>query len=127
MQTNIKDRQILYTKALYSRWSSGSLYQELLGNGSHSNIANAGYTEVTTNGYNETTTNGDTKLIKNGHNHEDSPNLEKFGKPQDGLPEPAVPKTRFFKWAPQLLDITRCVDESPPGTDAWAVSNGFIR
>ncbi|MCJ1462605.1 hypothetical protein MMC07_001207, partial [Pseudocyphellaria aurata] len=33
---------------------------------------------------------------------------------------------KTFKWAPQLSDISRCVEESPPGTDAWAVSNGSI-
>lgn len=34
---------------------------------------------------------------------------------------------KYFKWAPQLSDISRCVEESPPGTDAWAVNNGSIR
>lgn len=38
-----------------------------------------------------------------------------------------VSRTRLFKWAPQLQDIARCVNDSPPDTDAWAISKGFTR
>lgn len=65
--------------------------------------------------YQETKTNG----LTNGHakGHEQPGSLKG--------PRPSMHKT--FEWAPQLSDISRCVAESPPGTDAWAVNNGSIR
>lgn len=30
------------------------------------------------------------------------------------------------RWAPQFTDVKRSIDDSPPGTDAWALKQGFI-
>jgi tubulin---tyrosine ligase len=35
--------------------------------------------------------------------------------------------TRQFRWAPELSDVNRSVAESPCGTDAWAVKEGYTR
>lgn len=119
MAVDVEEHQILYTEALRSRWSSGSLYQERLTNACHEEVESKGHTEVMTNGH--------TEVMTNGYRHEDSPNLEKAGGHRDSSKELAVSRTRFFKWAPELSDITRCVNESPRGTDAWALENRFIR
>lgn len=119
MTAAIENHQILYTDALRSRWSSGSFYQELLTNGFHGEVTTNGHTEVVSNGHND--------LMMNGCRHEDSPKPQKPDERRDDLKGLAISRTRLFKWAPQLSDITRCVNESPPGTDAWAVQKGFIR
>lgn len=93
MVSNVENRKILYTEALTSRWTSGSLYHEIIINGVHE---------------------GESTKVK------DSNGI------RDGFVKTAS-RTRSFQWAPQLSDISRCVDESPPGTDAWAIKNSFTR
>jgi tubulin--tyrosine ligase len=36
-------------------------------------------------------------------------------------------QARQFRWAPELSDVHRSVAESPSGTDAWAVKEGYTR
>jgi tubulin--tyrosine ligase len=31
-----------------------------------------------------------------------------------------------FKWAPKFSDVRRSLEDSPPGTDAWALKEGYI-
>lgn len=131
--------KILYTQALQSSWITGSLYKELGTNGHVNGVING-----TLRG----NSNGDSKSSKNSGDQQDDPerphgeltnghvNGSTNGNPESysgchsepgGLARPAIAKRKFFKWAPQLADIARCVEESPPGTDAWAVKNGAIR
>ena len=71
--------------------------------------------------YQETKTNGLINGLSNGHINGSS------NEQQGSLKAPLASAHKYFKWAPQLSDISRCVEESPPGTDAWALSNGSIR
>ncbi|MCJ1427857.1 hypothetical protein MMC29_005763 [Sticta canariensis] len=70
--------------------------------------------------YQETKTNGLINGLSNGHINGSS------NEQQGSLKAPLASAHKYFKWAPQLSDISRCVEESPPGTDAWALSNGSI-
>lgn len=71
--------------------------------------------------YQETKTNGLVNGLSKGH-------INGGSNEQQGILKLPVASThKYFKWAPQLSDISRCVEESPPGTDAWAVNNGSIR
>ena len=151
MLPDVEDRDVLYTQALRSSWSSGSLYQELIGNGQ----GNGGSrNEAVTNGHNcrgsrdkpvikgqrngaskdDQTVNGYTNgfskdRVVNGHRDEssgDAPGPSLL--PVNGRDSSAAkPRSRFYTWAPQLTDITRLIEKSPPGTDAWAIKNGFTR
>ena len=71
--------------------------------------------------YQETTTNGLINALSKGTVNAGS------DEQQGSLKAPLASECKYFEWAPQLSDISRCVEESPPGTDAWAVSNGSIR
>lgn len=70
--------------------------------------------------YQETKTNGLISGLSKPHGNSSSND-------QPGSLKPLTSTPKYFKWAPQLSDISRCVEESPPGTDAWAVNHGSIR
>lgn len=110
MTTHVGNCQIRYSDVLPSRWSSGSLYQEILINGFHNDVP----------------TNGHAGVMVNGKDFEESLDLQNPCEHQPNTNGLTFPRTRSFKWAPQL-NIAQCVNGSPPGTDLWAISNGFIR
>ena len=111
MIPNVEASRILYTHALPSFWTSGSLYQELKTHGHINGGGNEGSLNGSADGYIGRDPNND--LESKDH--------------QDILTNPMIPKRKYFKWAPQLSDIARSVEESPPDTDAWAVIHGAIR
>lgn len=111
MIPSVEASRILYTHALPSSWTSGCLYQELK---THGHINGSGIED----GFNGNV---------DGHIDRHINNDPEANKHQDGLKKPLTSKRKYFKWAPQLSDIARCVEESPPDTDAWAVKHGAIR
>lgn len=139
MIPEVETCKILYTQALQSSWITGSLYKELGTNGHVNGGINGNLRERTTGDSKCSQNSGDQRddpkkahgQVANGHvNGNTNGNPESYSGPHSepgGLMKPAIVKRKFFKWAPQLADIARCVEESPPGTDAWAVKNGAIR
>lgn len=143
MIPDVEEHDILYTQALRSSWSSGSLYQELSMNGQSNGASqddpaanghsgkgarNNSVIKAPKNGLSrgDQTTNGYTNGASHEHyivnGHDDKP----FGDTgRDG--NTSTLRRRYYQWAPQLSDITRMVEKSPPGTDAWAIKNGFTR
>lgn len=116
--------KILYTQALKSSWITGSLYKELGANGPVNGVINGNLHQrddpkrahgQAANGHVNGGTNVNPESYSGSHNEPGE------------LVKPVIVKRKFFKWAPELADIARCVEESPPGTDAWAVKNGAIR
>lgn len=106
MIPSVETARILYTHALPSSWTPGRLYQELKDGGGNGGSLNGGV-----DGY------------INGHNIDDvKPNEH-----QDGPKNLVISRRKYFKWAPELSDIVRCIEESPRDTDAWAVEHGAIR
>lgn len=122
MIPDVEDHDIIYTQALRTFWSSGSLYQEAGINGQRNRVAQDG---KGTNGY--TNGVGADDRVMNGHHNEDLravQGLNGSAKKQDTL---TASPSRFFTWAPQLSDIARSIEKSPVGTDAWAIKNGYTR
>lgn len=159
MIPDVEDHGILYTQALRSSWSTGSLYQELdmrrQSNGvSHETSVNEGRCnghpqddqamKGYTNGVIEggSIVNGTNGVIEEGSTGNGANGIIEGGSIVNGESKGAVvdvpgpnsrsnghgsPRRRYFKWAPQLSDIARSVEKSPPGTDAWAIKNGYTR
>lgn len=151
MIPDVEDHDILYTQALRSSWSSGCLYQEWSMNGQSNGVSRDG---AVMNGHSNRGSRDNPAIkgqsnglsrddqasnryanggsldhrVTNGHSDEAFRDAQGLILPVDGLgSNPAGSRSRFFKWAPQLSDIARFVEKSPPGTDAWAIKNGFTR
>lgn len=150
MIPDVEDHDICYTQALRSSWSSGCLYQEWSMNGQSNGFSrddaimngpssrtpdnptvkaqsnNFSQDDQASNGY----TNGVSRdpPTTNGHTNEPLRDAQALVLAEDGLGSNSTRSpSRFFKWAPQLSDIARLIEKSPPGTDAWAIKNGFTR
>lgn len=151
MIPDVEDHDILYTQALRSSWSSGCLYQEWNINGQSNGfsrddaVMNGSSTRSSRdssaiNGQgnefsrDDQASNGYTNGVSQDHRVTDGHINEAFRDAQGPVlgedrlgSNPTRARSRFFKWAPQLSDIARFVEKSPPGTDAWAIKNGFTR
>lgn len=150
MIPDVEDHDILYTQALRSSWSSGSLYQEWGTNEQSNGVfkddavtnghSNGGsrdnsVTKGKSNGVSpdDQGINGYTNRVSQHHRAIKGHSGEVFGDaqglnlPVNGHGSSVGSRRRYFKWAPQLSDIARLVEKSPPGTDAWAIKNGYTR
>ena len=151
MIPDVEDHDIFYTQALRSSWSSGCLYQEWSINGQSNGFSRDDAVTTGPNGRSSRDssaikrqskelsrddpagnwlTNGDSQdhRVTNGYTNEAVGDAQALDLAKDGIgSNPARSRSRFFKWAPQLSDIARFVEKSPPGTDAWAIKNGFTR
>ncbi|KAI9766496.1 MAG: hypothetical protein M1840_006453 [Geoglossum simile] len=55
-----------------------------------------------------------------------SPSIFQILQPPDER-ETSIPSgLPAFNWAPRFTDVNRILEESPPGTDAWALRKGYI-
>lgn len=151
MIPDVEDNDIFYTQALRSSWSSGCLYQEWSINGqsngfSHDDTAMNGSSSKgsrdnpgTKRFINELSRDDQaSNRCINGVSQDHHVSNRDINKPAKDAQELVLAENRsgsnttrsqfrFFKWAPQLSDIARFVEKSPPGTDAWAIKNGFTR
>lgn len=151
MIPDVEDNDIFYTQALRSFWSSGCLYQERSINGqsngfSHDDaVINGSVSKVsqdsraTDRQINELSRDDQASSrhmngvsqnhhVTNGDANESAKDAQELVLAENRLgSNPTRSQSRFFKWAPQLSDIARFVEKSPPGTDAWAIMNGFTR
>ena len=138
MVANVGTCQVLYTRALPSYWTTGSLYREVKPtehiNGNinsytrrNNNSTSGEHADKPTDGNFDKDTNqqvnGNANGPRNGsyENHQDSD--EQLNSPQI----PSIPKRRYFRWDPQLSDIAHSMEENLLGTDAWTVQHGSIR
>ncbi|PGH17934.1 5'/3'-nucleotidase SurE [Helicocarpus griseus UAMH5409] len=96
MRLDVEDRPIVYTRTLPNTWSKCSLYGEV----------------------DARTIEPDNNDVGDKDRHEGSAPTERGGQQE--------PRTRHFKWAPELSDIQRSVECSQVGTDAYTVMNGCI-
>lgn len=151
MIPDVEDHDIFYTQAMRSTWSSGCLYQEWSINGQSNGFSHG---DAVMNGSSSSGSRDSIAIqgqinelsrddqvsnrhingasqdhhVTNGHSNgafRDAPGLALAENKPGSNPTRSHP--RFFKWAPQLSDIARFVEKSPPGTDAWAVKNGYTR
>jgi tubulin---tyrosine ligase len=133
MIPDVEDHGILYTQALRSSWSTGSLYQELDMIGQRNGVSQqTPAIRGQGNGLpqDDQAIKGHTAgVIEEGSivNGEGKGTLVDVPGPNPLSSGHGSPRRRYFKWAPQLSDIARSVDKSPPGTDAWAIKNGYTR
>ncbi len=99
LRQGIGNQKIMYTNLLKNSWSSGSSYQEV---------------EI------------DDQKPDPGRQEQE------IRKGEDPVicPITEVRTThthRHFKWAPIFSDVHTSIDNSPPGNDGWAVSEGYTR
>lgn len=152
MIPDVEGNDIIYTQALQSSWSSGCLYQESSMNGQSNGFphddtivmngssSRSSRDNPATNGQinelsrDDQASNGQTngvsqdRHITNGDTNEPFREAQGLALAENRLgSSPIGSRSRFFKWAPQLSDIARFIEKSPPGTDAWAITNGFTR
>ncbi len=146
MIAGVEKCQIMYTQALSSSWSSSRLYEEVSSN-VQLNSGN-GHLNGAINGQIRQRIHGDSRSSQDSADQRDGPNKSVSGAVnghlngntsedretllaskgrQGGPKETVISKRKYFKWAPELSDIVRCVEESSSGTDAWAVKHGCIR
>jgi 5'/3'-nucleotidase SurE len=58
----------------------------------------------------------------------DKPDTNHSELQSDLTPErPAEENLPYFQWAPVKTDVQHSIETSPPGTDAWATREGFVR
>lgn len=106
LEPGVSENKILYTHMLNNRWSSGSCFEAI------SATASGEQAELQEQSIRE---KGEDELA--------------------GLPssDANTPKKRsllqhkHFKWAPNLSDVYRSVEESKDGNDGWVVKEGMTR
>lgn len=96
----VEHNKIMYTNTLQNYWSSGSSFQEIEPTEDEMD-SNQRESEIRKKEENSSTSSIPNASTRHIHKH--------------------------FKWAPKFADIAKSIDESPPGNDGWAISEGYTR
>ena len=96
----VEHHKVMYTNTLQNYWSSGSSFQEVEPTDGELNPDEM-ESEIRMKEENSSKRNALNASTRHTHKH--------------------------FKWAPTFTDVAKSVEESPPGNDGWAISEGFTR
>ncbi|KAJ9371602.1 hypothetical protein DTO282E5_3784 [Paecilomyces variotii] len=130
MRSDVESRPVRYTRALPNYWTKGSLYAELVADSEGSGLNGGPINQsAKTDAVQPPTTNGgnDGDHINgingiNGVDRIDGLNGVNGVHKTNGV---SRVKERHFQWSAELSDIVRSLKESPEGTDAHTVLNGY--
>ncbi|KAL1846799.1 putative tubulin--tyrosine ligase pby1 [Paecilomyces lecythidis] len=129
MRLDVESRPVRYTRALPNYWTKASLYAEVvdsegsgLNGGPISQSAKTDAVQPPSPGKAINSVDG-----LNGVNRVDGLNGVKATNGVNGVHKTSVNrvKERHFQWSAELSDIVRSLKESPEGTDAHTVLNGY--
>ena len=97
---DVEKHKVLYTNTLQNYWSSGSSFQEI-----------------------EATEDEDVEPGK----EEEEIRSQTVPSNQHNGAKTTRHKHKNYKWAPKFTDIHKSIEESPPGNDGWALTQGYTR
>jgi tubulin--tyrosine ligase len=117
LNSNVETAKVLWTDVLQNQWMSGSCFSEI---------------EVPEE--EDTDADEDEVKIRSKEGLEENKSSDHAnGQNESGRQTSASEikasryKHKHFKWSPRFTDVSRSVDEAPPGNDGWAIKEGFIR